>query len=479
MKKIMSLSCGLTVLGGATFAAVPVAPVKPNVIVILIDDMGYECIGANGCTSYKTPVIDSLAAKGVRFEHCYAQPLCTPTRVQMMTGIYNVRNYIDFGGMDTNCVTFANILKPAGYATCIAGKWQLGSDLELPKKFGFDEHCLWQHTRTPPLKTPGRYANPGLEINGVAKDFTNNEYGPDIVSDYALDFIQRKKDQPFFLYYTMMLTHAPFQPTPDSPGYGKQQKDPNKGVRPDGINQNFADMVAYTDKLTGKLIAKLDELGIRDNTLLIILGDNGTQGGTLTMLGERRFIGGKGAPTDAGMHVPLIVSWPDKAAKGKVSRDIVDTTDFLPTVCEAAGVPVPAGLNIDGNSFLPQVCGKEGNPREWYYCWYGPQKEQGIIAEFAATPDFKLSRTGKFYDLRSDLDEKHPLNVEELKGEAVAAAKVLQGALDQYKEARPAAISMPFLGPKVRGDGRGGGRKKDAKVINKAVENANTTDESL
>ncbi len=430
----------------------PVAPAKPNIIVLLIDDMGYECIGANGCTSYKTPVLDNLAAKGVRFESCYAQPLCTPTRVQMMTGIYNVRNYIDFGEMDPKCVTFANILKPAGYATCMAGKWQLGADAELPKKFGFDEYCLWQHLRTEKDK-PNRYMNPGLEINGVVKDFTNKEYGPDVVSDYALDFIQRKKDQPFFLYYTMMLTHDPYDATPDSADYGTKQPQGKKGTagnRPDGTNQHFTDMVAYTDKLTGKLVAKLDELGIRDNTLLIILGDNGTGRGTVTIMGERKVIGGKGLPTEAGMHVPLIVSWPAKAAKGKVSRDLIDTTDFLPTVCEAAGVPVPAELNIDGNSFLPQVCGKEGNPRAWYYSWYAPQKEKGITAEFAATRDYKLSRTGNFYDLRNDREEKHPLTTTALTGDAVAAAKLLQSALDLYKDARPAALVLP-MGDKIRG----------------------------
>lgn len=428
-------------------------PAKPNIIVILIDDMGYECIGANGCTSYKTPVIDSLAASGARFEHCYAQPVCTPTRVQLMTGIYNVRNYTDFAEMDPKCVTFANLLKQAGYATCVAGKWQLGTDVNLPKKFGFDENCLWNHTRS-----AGRYMNPGLDINGIVKDFTNKEYGPDLVSDYALDFIQRKSNQPFFLYYSMMLTHAPFQPTPDSPGYGKRGggKAP---ARSDGINQEFADMVAYTDKLTGKLLAQLDRLGIRDNTLILLLGDNGTQRGTLTMMGDRRFVGGKGLPTDAGMHVPLIVSWPGKAAPGKVHQELVDTTDILPTLCEAAGVPVPAELKIDGRSFLPQVRGEKGNPRAWYYSWQGAQKGKGVTAEFAATRDFKLSRSGDFYDLRSDLEEKKPLKTVTLEGEAAAAAKLLQGVLDQYKDARPAAIAMPFLGPRVKGDGRGGGRK--------------------
>jgi arylsulfatase A len=203
----------------------------------------------------------------------------------------------------------------------------------------------------------------------------------------------------------------------------------------------------------------------------------------LTMMGERRFIGGKGLPTDAGMHVPLIVSWPGKAVPGEVSHDLVDTTDFLPTVCEAAGVLVPAELRIDGRSFLAQVRGEKGNPRDCYYSWYGPQKEKGIVAEFAATQDYKLSRTGDFYDLRKDIEEKHPLKVAALDGEAAAAAKLLKGPLDQYKDARPAAIAMPFVGSKMRGDpersGKAPGKKKNAKGINKAINSANELDEGL
>src|SRR5947209_4984581 len=172
---------------------------RPNVVLIMADDLGYETIGANGGTSYKTPTLDRLAASGVRFEHCYVQPLCTPTRVQLMTGKYNVRNYITFGEMDPQAVTFGNLFQQAGYVTCMAGKWQLGRELQKPKQYGFDEYCLWQHTRRPP-----RYPNPGLEINGVEKDFTNGEYGPDLVNDYAIDFITRHKDRPFFLYYPMM-----------------------------------------------------------------------------------------------------------------------------------------------------------------------------------------------------------------------------------------------------------------------------------
>ncbi|MCA9204414.1 MAG: sulfatase-like hydrolase/transferase, partial [Planctomycetales bacterium] len=181
------------VLPMAILAVVGRAEAKqPNVILIMADDLGYETIGANGGTSYATPHLDALAQSGMRFEHCYVQPLCTPTRVQLMTGLYNVRNYIRFGYMDPDSTTFGNLFQRAGYSTCIVGKWQLGQDPQLPKKFGFDEHCLWQHVRRPP-----RFANPGLEVNGEIRDYDDGEYGPDLVNDYALDFLERHKDKPF------------------------------------------------------------------------------------------------------------------------------------------------------------------------------------------------------------------------------------------------------------------------------------------
>ncbi|MFA6563007.1 MAG: sulfatase-like hydrolase/transferase [Verrucomicrobiia bacterium] len=425
---------------------------KPNIVLILADDLGYECIGANGGASYKTPVLDKLAATGARFEHCYAQPLCTPTRVQIMTGIYNVRNYTTFGRLDPKCVTFANILKQAGYATCIAGKWQLGQDVELPKKFGFDEACLWQHTRRPP-----RYANPGLEINGVEKDYASGEYGPDLVDAYARDFITRHKGQPFFLYYPMMLTHSPYQPTPDSVDWDPKAVGEKVNQKP----EHFADMVACMDKLIGRLVARLEELGLRDNTLLVFLGDNGTGRGTRSMMGGREVLGGKGQTTAAGMHVPLIVNWPGKAAAGKVSRDLVDSTDILPTICEAAGTSVPTELKIDGRSFLPQVRGERGRPREWVYSWYSPRQTANLaVRECAFNQRFKLYRTGEFHDLRADIEEKHSLKVETLDGEAAAAAKLLQAALDRCKDARPAALDKLFDAPKKRAGKKAGKSSK-------------------
>jgi arylsulfatase A len=409
---------------------------RPNIILILADDLGYETIGANGGTSYQTPVLDRLAAAGIRFTHCYVQPLCTPTRAQLMTGRYNIRNYINFGSMDTRAVTFGTLLQQAGYATCMVGKWQLGQDLDLPKKFGFDEYCLWQHTRRPP-----RYANPGLEINGVEEDFADGHYGPDVVNAYALNFITRKKDRPFFLYYSMMLTHAPYQPTPDSPDWDPKAQ----GEQVNQDAKHFADMVAYMDKLVGRLVARLDTLGIRDNTLLVFVGDNGTGRGTRSMMGDRLVIGGKGTTTDAGMHVPLIASWPGKVPHGMVCGDLVDSTDFVPTLLDAAGVKLPSGPQLDGRTFLPQVLGAEGQPRDWVYSWYSPRQTADMtVREFAFNQRYKLYRTGEFFDLARDLDEKQPLTVASLEGEAARAANTLQGALDQFKDARPSELDRIF-----------------------------------
>ena len=348
-----------------------------------------------------------------------------------MTGRYNVRNYSMFGLLDSREVTFGQLLKDAGYATCIAGKWQLGQDPELPKTTGFDEHCLWQHLRRPP-----RYANPGLEINGVRKDYTHGEYGPDLVNDYALDFVTRKKNGPFFLYYPMILTHAPFQPTPDSPDWDPKAIGEAVNAKP----AHFGDMVAYMDKLVGKLIAKLDELGIRDNTLVLFVGDNGTGKGIRSRMGEKVVQGGKGTTTEAGMHVPLVASWPAAISTPTVCSDLVDTTDFLPTLLDAAKVPPPSGLTLDGRSFLPQLRGQKGQPREWIYSWYSPRllPDTSMTArECAFDHRYKLYRTGEFYDLDKDLREEQPLKVASLEGPAAAAAKRLGAVLDQFAKVRP------------------------------------------
>lgn len=426
------LWAGISLISTASSAEKPARP--PNIVFIIADDFGYECVTANGGQSYQTPNLDRLAAAGVRFEHCHVQPLCTPTRVQLMTGRYNVRNYVNFGTLPRSETTFAHLLKQAGYATGICGKWQLGREKDSPQHFGFDEACLWQHTRRPP-----RYANPGLEYDGVERDFTDGQYGPQLVNDFAVDFITRHKDRPFFLYYPMILTHDPFQPTPDSPDW-----DPKAvGEQAHRDVKHFADMTAWMDKMIGRVDTKLGELGIRDNTLLMFLGDNGTLGSVTSRFEGTDYQGGKGSTTRRGTHVPLIASWPAVMKAGCVNRDLISSVDFLPTICEAAGVTVPA--NIDGVSFLPQLRGERGTPRQWLYCWYSPRQRADLtVREFAADHDYKLYRDGRFFDLAADPDETAAQPLAQLTGAAAAAATKLRAVLDQFQDARPAELDRQF-----------------------------------
>jgi arylsulfatase A len=423
----------LILLAAPLLAAITEAR-PPNLILVMADDFGYECVGANGGESYATPHLDRLAAGGLRFEHCHVQPLCTPTRVQLMTGRSNVRNYLNFGTLPRGETTFGQLLQQAGYATGICGKWQLGAEKDAPQHFGFAESCLWQHTRRPP-----RYANPGLEYNGAGKDFSTGEYGPRLVNDWALDFLTRHRDEPFFLYYPMILTHDPFQPTPDSPDW-----DPKAvGERVKRDPKHFAEMVAYMDRMIGRLDAKLAELGLRENTLLLFLGDNGTHGSITSRFRGTDYRGGKGSTSSRGTHVPLIASWPAVLRQGRVCRDLISSTDFLPTLCEAAGMPAPD--NLDGVSFLPQLRGETGSPRDWLYTWYSPRQRMDLgVRECAFDHDFKLYRDGRFFDLRADpFEERAPLAAS-LSAEQTAAKTKLQGALDRFTNARPVALDRQF-----------------------------------
>ncbi len=415
------------------------ASTRPNILLIMADDLGYECIGANGGTSYQTPVLDSLAATGMRFEHCYAQPLCTPSRVKIMTGIYNVRNYVKFGVLDRSQTTFAHLFKKAGYATCIAGKWQLGKEIDAPQHFGFDESCLWQHFRgrTNKAGQDTRYENPHLEINGKAVDFTQGEFGPDVVSDYLCSFMERHKDRPFLAYYPMILTHCPFVPTPDSSDWNPQSQG-SKTYK--GQARYFGDMVTHMDRIVGKLVDKLEALGLRDNTLVLFVGDNGTDTPVVSMMNGRAVAGAKGKTTDGGTRVPCIASWPDVISGGRTSGDLIDFTDVLPTLCAAADIPLPQNPAIDGRSFLPQLKGQTGHPRDWIYCWYSRSGVRGKAKVFARNQRYKLYRSGEFYDIQSDVLEKRPLPEATLSKKVQQIHDRLSGALAQFKEARPNSL---------------------------------------
>jgi arylsulfatase A len=303
---------------------------RPNVILILADDFGYECLGANGGTSYATPNLDRLAAEGARFTHCYSQPLCTPTRVQLMTGLYNYRNYTRFAELEADQKTFGHFFKAAGYSTCLAHKWQLGTN--KPDHFGYDEYAIHR----PSLSHWGMKVTKNGEDIQLAPDV----YGPDYFADFVIDFMKQKRAEPFFVYFPIWLTHEPFDATPDSKHPGGRKN-----------REHFPDMVVYLDKIVGRIAHSLEELGIRDQTMLVFTGDNGTVQGIQSNTVAGPVIGGKSKLTDAGTHVPLIVNWPGQVQAGAVHDDLVDTTDFVPTFAEVCGLALPAKIPFDGQFY--------------------------------------------------------------------------------------------------------------------------------
>jgi arylsulfatase A len=471
-----SAACGLVLAlaaGGVRAGDTPPAA-RPNIIVILADDFGYELVGANGGESHATPHLDRLAASGARFAHCYAQPLCTPTRVQLLTGLYNQRNYVRFAHLDAGARTFAQALRDAGYRTCAAGKWQLAGGPEAPRRFGFDEHLLWQLT-----VRKSRYANPVLERDGKVLDHPG-AYGPDLIADFIIDFLRRHRDRPFLVYHPMLLTHAPFEPPPGSPGWDPRAA----GGGEQGDPRHFPAMVAHADRVVGRIVAALEELGLRERTLVIFTGDNGSPRGMPARLAGREVRGGKGETTDAGTRVPLLVSWPGVIAPGTVRDDLVDSTDFLPAILDAARVPLPAGLVPDGRSFLPQLRGEPGNPRRWVYSWFS--RDGGLPAvESARTRRFKLYGDGRFFDVAADAGEERDLGRGELASEAAAAREELAAVLRSFQGTRgkAAGVAAPAVDPEAaarRLEAAGATVfRKDGKVVEVILEGREVTAEML
>ena len=402
---------------------------KPNIVLIMADDFGYECLGCNGSASYQTPNLDKMADDGVRFTNCYSTPLCTPSRVKLMSGLYNFRNYTEFGTMPAGQITFAHLLKKQGYQTCVAGKWQLvgfyeGSGYKgvgtYPEQNGFDEHCLWQLD-----KFGSRYWKPLLNINGNYHQYEENEYGPDIVNDFILDYIDRQKTEPFLIYYPMILTHDPFVPTPDS-NFRDEEKYKNNPIF-------FKDMVEYTDKIVGRIIDKLEQSNLRENTLIIFIGDNGTHKSITTQMGDSEIQGDKGKTTSAGTHVPMITSWKKFKSAESTCEDLIDFTDFLPTLLEAAGQKNDNIPHKDGQSFLPQIKGLPGKPRKWIFCDYDPKWGKRPKKRYTQTKRWKLYENGGFYDLEKDPLEQNPIPGEELSSKITDIKNRLQLVLDKMK----------------------------------------------
>lgn len=422
---ILAAAASLPFTGSPVWAA---AGEKPNIVLIMVDDFGAECVGAYGGTSYQTPNLDALAAGGIHFTNAYTPPLCTPTRVQLMSGQYPFRNGWPVGiwtkdqaGQVVNPETLSlgAMMRGAGYKTAVAGKWQLARFEDHPDhaaRCGFDAHCLWTwRYKTEEDNKPSRYWDPAVWQAGRLLRGTDGKFGPDLYCDALIEFIRAHRDEPFFVYYPMTLVHLPFVRPPGSDAEGDAAQ--------------FGAMVAYADGLIGRLVGALDELGLREKTVVLVTGDNGTPRAVTSQCNGRAIRGGKGQMTEAGARVPLIANRPRAVPAGVVLDDLVDTSDILPTLAALSGAALPSGRVIDGRSFAPRLCGEPGNPREWVYVelgknWYLRDKK------------YRLDDDGVLYDMSDRYDARRlnePLDDETraAKGRLQAAFRKLRGRSDR------------------------------------------------
>jgi arylsulfatase A-like enzyme len=355
---------------------------KPNIILIFADDLGIEALNAYGGHGVRTPHLDKLASKGMLFTHCFANPACSPSRAEIMTGTYpgfaGVRHVLSKWDDDIylnpkKFNSFANQLNKAGYATAIAGKWNVSwlERKDTVKAFGFDEHCLWQMYDRDGVKR-SRFYQPHFRINGkIEEDSIAKRFGPDVLADFMVDFMKRKKDEPFLIYYPALLVHTPYIRVP---GGAKTNALPDSKQK--SGPECFPEMVEYLDKNVGRLVNAVDEHGLSKNTIILFCADNGTHGPVTSVWGENRakIKGGKMTMTDRGSRVPLIASWPGTIQPGTQCDDLVELADFLPTFLEIASAPKPM-QRVHGQSFLPQLLGKDGPAKEWVHIEYRKDRQ--------------------------------------------------------------------------------------------------------
>jgi len=405
---------------------------KPNILMILADDVGQEVLGCYGGESYPTPRLDQLAQEGMKFNYGFAMPSCHPTRTTLLTGQYPFRlNHPKWGDFpkDQEGETFAQLAKKAGYKTAIAGKWQLalqGKDRKHPERLGFEQSALfgWHEG--------ARYWQPYIWKNGELWEGIEDKYGPDLYTQFLIDFMKTNRDRPFLAYYSMALCHDVTddlkEPVPYGPG--KDRYD------------SYAEMAAEMDREVGRLLDALDELKLRENTLVIFTGDNGTpmkelthhEGGKyirkplFSKIHGERLQGGKTTLYDTGTLVPLIVRWPAVVKPGQTTNALVDMSDYLPTMAEAMGEPVPSSWQVEGKSFIPVLKGETDSARDWVFAqgrmFDGDPSKKDVA--WVRTARWKLYFDGRLFDMKNDVREKKPIEPGEGSGEAKAARKELQ-----------------------------------------------------
>lgn len=396
----------------------------PNIVFILVDDLGREWVSAYGTKEIETPNVDALAATGTRFEHVYAMPQCTPTRLTLLTGQYPFRhgwvNHWDVprwgGGAhfdDELYPSLGRAMKEAGYASCIAGKWQIDDfriEPDALTKSGFDAYCMWTGYETGIPASAERYQDPYVFEGGISSTRAG-AFGPDVFTEYICQFIQSHADQPFFVYYPMVITHTPFVNTPDE-----------KAETP--LDKHKA-MVRYMDKLVGRIVQTIDDAGIREQTLIIWTTDNGTSGQISGRIGNQAVKGAKSETNEWGTAMPFITNWQGVQSNSRISDALIDFTDILPTFLDLAGSAPDTSWSLDGKSFA-EVLRKPGadGQREWIMSMGGGNfaklTDQGVENQYVyrdrvlRNKRYKLyidthRQASHFYDMTQDPFEQTDL----------------------------------------------------------------------
>ena len=466
----MRLAAVLFAVFSACLSSLFGASAKPNIVYILADDLGFAELGCNGSDRYKTPNIDALANSGVRFTRFYTVPLCGPSRAMILTGRYGFRS----GAVTQDAcktiirtgekaeVMIPTVLKKAGYASALIGKWGQLTPSGDPSDWGFDHELYykgsgmyWNSKVAKPMSEGGEVrGDPDTYVlDGKTVSVKDDEYIPDLLHKDATAWMEAQKGRPFFLYYSLSQVHGEILPTPDSAPAPKGESNNQRAQR------LLADNIGYMDKLVGKLVAELERLKLRENTLIVFMGDNGSTKSAAVdaTIGGRRIEGEKGSMKEGGGLVPFFATWPGVMASGKVNANVADASDLLPTFAEIAGAPLPTGRVIDGRSLVSQFKGDTKSPRTWAFC----QLSNNFYVREAG---WKLDQSGTLYDMKDAPFKEVAVAVDTKDEAAVAARARLSAALTGLN---PAAGYKDEVGD---GSGRSGNKEEKKKKTKKVKE---------
>jgi arylsulfatase A len=381
---------------------------KPNIIFILADDIGYSLPTVNGGQSYSTPHIDSMARHGMNFTHCESSPMCNTSRYLFLTGKYNFRNYSNWGYMDDNTKTIANVMHDAGYTTGMFGKTQMQYKNTTMQNWGWDYNIVFELIED--TMAFRRYKSPALIENGyrIPDSVTANKYCDDIVTQKMFNFINsHDNSKPFFVYYPMSLCHWPYSPTPDDAAFAGWNARSSKSD-----TSFFPSMIHYMDKKVGMIINWLHAKGLDTNTIVLFAGDNGTPheiyynaDGVNHIRGEKAF------PTEGGTHVPLIAYWPKHIQQKTTNDDLISFEDFLPTFAEVAQVTDLSKYGkLDGLSFYASLFQQPHTAKQQLFFHFDPNPGFDDLKRWVRDKTYKLyGTTGKFYNIVKDEKEQHPM----------------------------------------------------------------------